>query len=90
MLFVASGTGVQETATLSPAERKQVITETIEAVDGRVPVLAGVSDPSQPIATETDRRWLPAGAADVGLTPVCKAVTQLAGVDVGHRSVPRK
>jgi 4-hydroxy-tetrahydrodipicolinate synthase len=49
---VASGTGVQETAALSPAERKTVISETIAAVDGEVPVLAGVSYPAQPIVTE--------------------------------------
>lgn len=49
---VASGTGVQETASLSPEERKTVISETIAAVDGRVPVLAGVSYPAQPIVSE--------------------------------------
>ncbi|USZ73596.1 dihydrodipicolinate synthase family protein [Natronosalvus halobius] len=49
---VASGTGVQETAALSPEERKTVITETIDAVDGDVPVLAGVSYPAQPVVTE--------------------------------------
>jgi 4-hydroxy-tetrahydrodipicolinate synthase len=49
---VASGTGVQETAALSPAERKTVVTETIAAVDGRVPVLAGVSYPAKPIVDD--------------------------------------
>lgn len=50
--IVASGTGVQETAALSPEERKTVMSETIEAVDGRVPVLAGVSYPAKPIVSE--------------------------------------
>jgi len=49
---VASGTGVQETAALSPEERKTVISETIDAVDGEVPVLAGVSYPAQPVVTD--------------------------------------
>lgn len=49
---VASGTGVQETAALSPRERKTVISETISAVDGEVPVLAGVSYPAQPIVSD--------------------------------------
>ena len=49
---VASGTGVQETAALTPQERKVVISETVAAVDGRVPVLAGVSFPAQPVVTD--------------------------------------
>lgn len=50
--IVASGTGVQETAALAPDERKTVVSETVAAVDGRVPVLAGVSYPAQPVVTE--------------------------------------
>lgn len=49
---VASGTGVQETAALTPGERKTVISETINVVDGEVPVLAGVSYPAQPVVNE--------------------------------------
>lgn len=49
---VASGTGVQETAALAPEERKAVISETIAAVDGRVPVLAGISYPAQPVVSD--------------------------------------
>ena len=49
---IGSGTGVQETAALGPEERKTVITETIEAVDGEVPVLAGVSYPAQPVVSD--------------------------------------
>lgn len=50
--IVASGTGVQETAALTPEERKTVISETIAAVDGAVPVLAGVSYPAQPVVDD--------------------------------------
>lgn len=49
---VASGTGVQETATLTPDERKTVISETVAAVDGEVPILAGVSYPAQPVVDD--------------------------------------
>lgn len=49
---VASGTGVQETATLTPDERETVITETIDAVGGEVPVLAGVSYPARPVVDD--------------------------------------
>lgn len=49
---VASGTGVQETAALAPEERKTVISETVSAIDGRVPILAGISYPAQPIVSE--------------------------------------
>ena len=49
---VAAGTGVQETAALSPDERETVISETVAAVDGRVPILAGVSYPAQPIVSD--------------------------------------
>lgn len=50
--IVASGTGVQETAALAPEERKTVISETIDAVGGEVPVLAGISYPAQPVVDE--------------------------------------
>ncbi|WP_436348569.1 dihydrodipicolinate synthase family protein [Natronorubrum sp. FCH18a] len=50
--IVASGTGVQETSMLTPEERKTVVTETVAAVDGRVPVLAGVSYPAQPVVSD--------------------------------------
>lgn len=49
---VASGTGIQETAALAPEERKTLISETVDAVDGRVPILAGVSYPAQPIVSD--------------------------------------
>lgn len=50
--IVASGTGSQETASLAPAERKALISATIEAVDGEVPVLGGVSYPAQPVVSD--------------------------------------
>lgn len=49
---VASGTGAQETAALTPEERKTVISETIDEIEERVPVLAGVSHPAQPVVTD--------------------------------------
>nr|WP_233340957.1 dihydrodipicolinate synthase family protein [Haloprofundus sp. MHR1] len=49
---VASGTGVQETAALAPEERKTLISETVDAVDGRKPVLAGVSYPAQSVVSD--------------------------------------
>lgn len=49
---VAAGTGVQETAALTIDERKMLITKTIDAVDGDVPVLVGVSHPAQPVVAD--------------------------------------
>lgn len=66
---VAAGTGVQETAALSPAERKVLISETIDAVDGEVPVLAGVSYPAQPIVSELITHAEEAGADAVLAMP---------------------
>lgn len=79
---VASGTGVQETAALSPEERKTVISETIAAVDGRVPVLAGVSYPAQPIVSELIEHAESEGADALlamppwGLTPSQRAIVR--------------
>ncbi|MHB9287941.1 dihydrodipicolinate synthase family protein [Halobacteriales archaeon Cl-PHB] len=49
---VAAGTGVQEIPALTPTERQTLITETVAAVDGRVPVLAGISHPSQTVVND--------------------------------------
>lgn len=46
---VAAGS-MGEASTLTPAERRQVIEATVEAVDGRVPVTAGVSAEAPPVA----------------------------------------
>jgi 4-hydroxy-tetrahydrodipicolinate synthase len=46
-ILVAAGTGVQEIHSLTPEERKQVMEETVKAVNERVPVIAGVTHPSQ-------------------------------------------
>lgn len=62
---VAAGTGSQETASLTPEERKTLVEETVRAVDGEVPVLAGVSHPAQPVANN-----LVAHAEDVGADAV--------------------
>lgn len=66
---VASGTGVQETAALAPDERKTVISETIAAVDERVPVLAGISYPAQPVVTDLIRHAESEGADGVLAMP---------------------
>lgn len=50
--IVAAGTGSQETASLTPSERMHLITETVRAVDGEVPVLGGVSHPALPIVSK--------------------------------------
>lgn len=49
---VAAGTGAQETVGLSVAERKELQTATVDAVDGRVPVLGGVSYPALPVVRD--------------------------------------
>lgn len=66
---VASGTGVQETAALAPEERKTVVSETIDAVDGEVPVLAGVSYPAQPVVNDLIAHAEREGAAAVLAMP---------------------
>ena len=49
---ISSGTGVQDLPALSPEERKADISGVIEAVDGRVPVVAGVSYPADDIVED--------------------------------------
>lgn len=49
---VAAGTGSQETASLTPSERKSLVSATVEAVDGKVPVLGGVSHPALPVVSD--------------------------------------
>jgi len=63
--IVAAGTGSQETASLTPGERKVLVEETVRAVGGDLPVLAGVSHPAQPVAND-----LVAHAQDVGADAV--------------------
>ena len=50
--IVAAGTGSQETASLTPSERMRLVTATIEAADGEVPVLGGISHPALPIVSD--------------------------------------
>lgn len=59
---VAAGTGVQETTTLTPSERKTLISETLAAVNGQVPVVAGVSYPAQPVVSDLIEHADAAGA----------------------------
>lgn len=49
---VAAGTGVQETVALTVAERRELVTETIAAAGGDLPVLAGVSYPAQHVVED--------------------------------------
>lgn len=60
--IVAAGTGVQETPSLTPTERESLITETIDAVDGRVPAFAGCAYPAKPVAKRLARHAADAGA----------------------------
>jgi 5-dehydro-4-deoxyglucarate dehydratase len=58
-VVAAGGTG--EMYSLTPAEHLEVIQATVEATDGRVPVIAGVGF-NQQLATETARAAVAAGA----------------------------
>ncbi|RQH02552.1 dihydrodipicolinate synthase family protein [Natrarchaeobius oligotrophus] len=66
--IIAAGTGVQETVSLTVAERKKVISKTIDATDER-PVLAGISHPSLQIATELATHAAEEGADGVLAMP---------------------
>lgn len=50
--IVAAGTGSQETASLTPSERKLIISKTVEVVDGEVPILGGVSHPALSVVSD--------------------------------------
>ena len=60
--IVAAGTGVQETPSLTPDERESLISETLDAVDGRVPVFAGCAYPAKPVAARLANHAADAGA----------------------------
>jgi 4-hydroxy-tetrahydrodipicolinate synthase len=66
-MVVAAGVETQEYAYLSLADRKSLIRRTIELVDGRVPVIAGVSHPSFKTAIELAHEAEKWGAAAVQL-----------------------
>ena len=55
-MVVAAGVETQEYTYLSFDERKALIRRTIEAVDGRVPVMVGISHPSFKTAIELRMR----------------------------------
>lgn len=51
-VIVAAGTGSQETASLTSSERKRLVSKTVEAVDGEVPILGGVSHPALSVVSD--------------------------------------
>jgi 4-hydroxy-tetrahydrodipicolinate synthase len=59
-IFVLGSSG--EAPALRPAERERMLSATVKAVAGRVPVLAGVIEPSTAQAVETARRYAELGA----------------------------
>ncbi|SDV48976.1 4-hydroxy-tetrahydrodipicolinate synthase [Chitinasiproducens palmae] len=54
--------GTGEYTALSPAERTRVVSATVDAARGRVPVIAGVVSPGYAEALETGKRFADAGA----------------------------
>jgi 4-hydroxy-tetrahydrodipicolinate synthase len=66
-MVVAAGVETQEYTYLSFDERKTLIRQTIEAVDGRLPVMVGISHPSFKTAIELAHEAERLGAAAVQL-----------------------
>ncbi|MFB6097061.1 MAG: dihydrodipicolinate synthase family protein [Haloferacaceae archaeon] len=67
---VAAGTAVaQELTSLTVPEREALITETVAAADGEVPVFAGVSHPALPVVDDLTDHALAAGADGLFLMP---------------------
>ena len=66
-MVVAAGVEAQEYTYLSMEERKALIQRTVEFVDGRCPVMAGISHPSFKTAVELAHCAQSAGAAAVQL-----------------------
>ena len=67
---IAAGTAVaQELPSLTVPERRELITETVAAVDGDVPVFAGVSHPALHVVDELCEHALDAGADGLFLMP---------------------
>src|ERR1700761_7295993 len=62
-MVVAAGVETQEYSYLSLEERKALIRQTIEHVDGRVPVMVGISHPSFRTAIELADFAAKSGAA---------------------------
>jgi 4-hydroxy-tetrahydrodipicolinate synthase len=58
-----------EAALLHPNERRRMLEATIEAANGRVPVVAGTGEPSTALAVETTRWAREAGAAAAIVVP---------------------
>jgi 4-hydroxy-tetrahydrodipicolinate synthase len=71
-VVIAAGVEAQEYQYLSFDERKALIARTIEAVNGRVPVAAGISHPSFRIAVELAHFAEQAGATELQLLAPAK------------------
>src|SRR4051794_32855704 len=66
-MVVAAGVETQEYTYLSLADRKALVSATIEFVDGRIPVMVGISHPSFKVAVELAHDAQRLGAAAVQL-----------------------
>lgn len=67
---VAAGTAVaQELTALTVPERRDLITHTVDAVDGEVPVFAGISHPALAVVDDLRDHALDAGADGLFLMP---------------------
>lgn len=66
-MVVAAGVEAQEYHYLSLEQRKLLVQKTIEAVDGRVPVVVGISHPSYRTAIELGRLAAASGASMIQL-----------------------
>ncbi len=84
-MVVAAGVETQEYTYLSLDERKSLIRRTIELVDGRVPVMVGVSHPSFKTAIELAQLAERLGAAAVQLLAPLRP---FAGPPTGTTSSP--
>ncbi len=66
--FVMLGT-LGENSSLSVDEKEQVVRAAVEAVNGRVPVIAGIAEYTTKLAIETSKRMQAAGAAGLMTLP---------------------
>lgn len=91
---VAAGTGVQETPSMTIEERKRLVAETVAAVDGEVPVLAGVSYPSVTVSESLVDHAVDVGADGVlamppwGASPSDDAVVEYYRAVAGASDLP--
>lgn len=84
-IVAVGGTG--EAAALSASERAEVVAATVEAVAGRVPVLAGITSPGLPDVLAVGRACIEAGAQSLMvITPYGTAPSQ-AGIRDYYKAV---